>query len=371
MRNHASWNIVSMSCTDAVPRTPSPLPSMPAATLTFLPASFLPSATALNDPTPLRDMTTELRSALITSASGTSDSPPAERAAKSTSSALKSVGLSSTFAPFDSVHSVIPVSGRERSATILPGAGGAGTSAASEDESTYAVSEVRGPRAENPRRVGGRRRGGERPEHRGGRRHVDVGLLRRGDQYDAVLVAERRLRERVDFGEGDRRCERLRERLLLLDPHDRRVPERAAHVLFHVARGVRLLPFRELLFHRSQDVGALAVEFGLREAEPRNALRFGQHCLRGLFEAALLHASEQLAGVLRPHERAMPALRERERRVGALRDLGKTCVDHPVVQRLDQRAAEIRDRVHTVARLEPEENDRGERILLVRLDGDG
>ena len=307
MRSHASWNIVSMSCTDAVPRTPSPLPSMPAATFTFFPASFLPSAIALNDPTPLRDITTELRSALTTSASGTSDSPPAERAAKSTSSALKSVGLSRTFAPFDSVHSMIPVSGSVRSATILPGAGGAGTSAASGGRI-----HVRGERGPSG--------GVEHLEHRGGRRHVDVGLVGRGDEHDAVLVAERRLVEsastsaRVIVGASDFVSGACCSIPMIGVPQ-------SALLTYSVdePRGVRLVPFRELLLHRPEDVGALAVELGLREAEPRNALRLGQQRLRGLLEAALLHAGNELVGVLGPYaaRRARPARTRMVRRRAA------------------------------------------------------
>ena len=121
---------------DAPPLRPFTVVADVGAHAARLPVSFLASVIWLNVPTPLIESATLLRSALMTSLSGSSDSPPGLYAANSTSSSLKSVGLSSTRAPFESFHSRMPVLSSVRSLTILPGVGGVGISGAFEVEST-------------------------------------------------------------------------------------------------------------------------------------------------------------------------------------------------------------------------------------------
>jgi hypothetical protein len=136
IRNHTSWKSVSRSFDDADPRSISPVsPSCPP-TPARLPVSAFPSVIALKVPRPLTDTRASLRSASMTAESGSSDSPPGLCAPKSTSSALKSVGLSNTRAPFDSVHSTMSVPSSVRSLRTLPAGGRLATRGAFDVEST-------------------------------------------------------------------------------------------------------------------------------------------------------------------------------------------------------------------------------------------
>jgi hypothetical protein len=71
------------------------------------------------------------RLAFLTAVSGASDVPPGLTARIATWSALNVVGLSSTRAPFDSVHSVASMLAIFRSDTTRPGVGCFATSGAS------------------------------------------------------------------------------------------------------------------------------------------------------------------------------------------------------------------------------------------------
>ena len=98
-------------------------------TPTALPARILSSVTALNRPTPPAGITSSATRAGMKSASLASDVPPGAVARNRIWSSFSVVGLSTTVAPFDSVHSVIPASGRDVVLTIVPRAGGASISA--------------------------------------------------------------------------------------------------------------------------------------------------------------------------------------------------------------------------------------------------
>ena len=172
---------------------------MYAPTSTLFPVSFFSSAIWLNEPTPVDETTKPLRSAVTASESGAIEAPPALCALNSTSSPLKVVGLSSTLAPFDNLHSRIPVAGSVVSLTTRPGR----------------------RQLWNERRVGnGIDVGGERRplravedgENRTVVRHDHIRPLRSRNQHHAIPVGERAAAERIHLGERDGGKQSLRER---------------------------------------------------------------------------------------------------------------------------------------------------------------
>ena len=76
----------------------------------------------------------------MNSASLASDVPPGAVARKRIWSSFSMVGSRTTVAPFDSVHSVMPASGRSVVFTIVPGRGGASISARPAPASTWGSS---------------------------------------------------------------------------------------------------------------------------------------------------------------------------------------------------------------------------------------
>ncbi len=138
MRNQRSWNIVSRSFGDALPPADSPVsPTLTLALATF-PVSNLLSVMGLKSPAPAT--ASPMNCASSCSFSANVELPPGRRAVKRISSFLKSVGLSSTRMPFESVHSVMPVSGNTFEATTRPALGNVGTSGLLLVESTNATS---------------------------------------------------------------------------------------------------------------------------------------------------------------------------------------------------------------------------------------
>ena len=131
-----------MSLAEALPCSPCSVSLMYALTFARLPVRRFVSDVWLNVPSPPTDSAMLASSACVTSVSGRSEIPPGLCAANSTSSRLKSLGLSRTLAPFDNRHSRMPVSGSLDSETILPGVGIDARSGASDVESTYAVSDA-------------------------------------------------------------------------------------------------------------------------------------------------------------------------------------------------------------------------------------
>ena len=101
-----------------------------------MPASRLRSAIALNEPRPPDETANAAVDAGTKSSSLASEVPPGANARKRTSSSLKSVGLTTTVAPFESVHWVTPTAGYSRVAVIVPAPGGAATSGWSDTVST-------------------------------------------------------------------------------------------------------------------------------------------------------------------------------------------------------------------------------------------
>ena len=125
-----------MSRAEPPPAIPSNDSSKNGSAVATLPASTLSRATASKPASPPAETTCPAVAAATYSESGTSDAPPGLMARKNTSSCLNVVGCSTTRAPFESVHSVMPAPGRVFSATIDPAVGGSARSTPSGASST-------------------------------------------------------------------------------------------------------------------------------------------------------------------------------------------------------------------------------------------
>ena len=108
---------------DPLPLTPSWRSVMNGSTLTTFPVSALVRSSGLNLPRPPAPTTVLALSAAMKSASEASEVPPGLNPRNITSSCLNVVGLSTTFTPFDSSHSVMPMPARVAVRTIFPGVG--------------------------------------------------------------------------------------------------------------------------------------------------------------------------------------------------------------------------------------------------------
>ena len=172
--------------------------------------------------------------------------------------------------------------------------------------------------------------------------HGDAGLQRRTHGDDAVAIRHPVVGQAVDVGDRDLRQEPLDQTVLVRDAGDGFLLHEVADVLVGERLGGVLVVRGGELRERLHVAEAIAVQLGLREAEPGDPGRFGEERGQPFLDAPLRDQGIQGRRLGRAHEEATARLRIQERRIRLLRHLvearGQQAAEHPLDRLLTIRA---------------------------------
>jgi hypothetical protein len=269
---------------------------------------------------------------------------------------LKAVGLRTTRAPLESVHSVSD--GVDRAlGDDRPGLGRRGQE-----------------RGVGRRVLVGRELGDLHPFEDGPEpglgRDGDARLLRHAGRDDPVPGGHPLPGQGVRLGDGDPRHEVLVELVFVLDAGRRLAFEEAPGELLGEIAGVLGLPLDHGPLEVAQHLAFLALDLGLREAEPGHLLALFVEGPEAAGDAAVGDEGREDEDVLRPDETPLARDGPEERRVGLLGDLDEAAVEHGVEEPLDEHPAVVPDRILAGERELVVNGDDALFGLLVRGDGE-